>query len=107
MSDARAYDAYSREDLIRLLRERDADEAGGLRLHYKGQTPPWRIVRRVQPRRQRIEERLCCGDEAERTNLILEGENLQAMVSLYKYRAQVDLLLTDPPYNTGEDFRYN
>lgn len=32
---------------------------------------------------------------------------LQAMVSLYKYRGQVDLILTDPPYNTGRDFRYN
>lgn len=29
------------------------------------------------------------------------------MVTLYKYRGQVDLILTDPPYNTGEDFRYN
>ena len=29
------------------------------------------------------------------------------MVSLYKYRGQIDLILTDPPYNTGEDFRYN
>ena len=29
------------------------------------------------------------------------------MVSLYKYRGQVDLILTDPPYNTGKDFRYN
>jgi adenine-specific DNA-methyltransferase len=39
--------------------------------------------------------------------MIVEGENLQAMVSLYKYRGQVDLILTDPPYNTGSDFRYN
>ena len=29
------------------------------------------------------------------------------MVTLYKYRGQVDLILTDPPYNTGKDFRYN
>jgi adenine-specific DNA-methyltransferase len=29
------------------------------------------------------------------------------MVTLYKYRGQVDLILTDPPYNTGGDFRYN
>ncbi|MFD2274767.1 DNA methyltransferase [Undibacterium arcticum] len=29
------------------------------------------------------------------------------MVTLYKYRGQVDLIVTDPPYNTGEDFRYN
>jgi len=39
--------------------------------------------------------------------MIIEGENLQAMVTLYKYRGQVDLILTDPPYNTGSDFRYN
>ena len=107
MSD-RDYDRYSREELIRLLLDRDADEAGGLRLTYKGQTPPWRIVRRVQPRRQKIEAKLSIGSELDQArNMIVEGENLQAMVSLYKYRGQVDLILTDPPYNTGEDFRYN
>ena len=108
MSDTRAYASYSKEELIQLLQERDHDESGGLRLRYKGQTPPWRIVRRVQPRRQKIDPRLGAGpEEMQSRNLILEGENLQAMVSLYKYRGQVDLVLTDPPYNTGEDFRYN
>lgn len=29
------------------------------------------------------------------------------MVTLYKERGQVDLILTDPPYNTGQTFRYN
>jgi adenine-specific DNA-methyltransferase len=107
MSD-RDYDSFSREELIRLLRSRDAEEAGGLRLHYKGQTPPWRIVRKVQPRRQKIEQKLSFGSEEDQAaNLIVEGENLHAMVSLYKYRGQVDLVLTDPPYNTGSDFRYN
>jgi adenine-specific DNA-methyltransferase len=61
----------------------------------------------VQPRRQRIEEKLSFGNEAQRVSLIMEGENLQGMVSLYKYRGQVDLILTDPPYNRGTDFRYN
>lgn len=103
-----SYEQFSREELLHLLQERDADEAGGLRLTYKGQTPPWRIVRRVQPRRQKIEPKLSFGEEDDQTcNLILEGENLQGMVSLYKYRGQVDLILTDPPYNTGQDFRYN
>ena len=36
----RDYESYSREELLGMLRDRDADEAGGLRLHYKGQTPP-------------------------------------------------------------------
>jgi adenine-specific DNA-methyltransferase len=102
------YETFTREELLRLLRSRDAEESGGLRFTYKGQTPPWRIVRRVQPRRQRIEAKLSCGSEDEQScNAIIEGENLQAMVSLYKYRGQVDLILTDPPFNTGEDFRYN
>jgi len=38
---------------------------------------------------------------------VIEGENLQAMVTLYRERGQIDLILTDPPYNTGKDFRYN
>jgi adenine-specific DNA-methyltransferase len=68
----------------------------------KGQTPPWRIVRRVRPRRQKIEHDLSYGHESEQDcNLVVEGQNLQAMVSLYEYRGQVDLILTDPPYNTG------
>ena len=29
------------------------------------------------------------------------------MITLYKERGHVDLLLTDLPYNTGKDFRYN
>lgn len=102
------YTRLTRDQLIAQLEERDESERGGIRLTYKGQTPPWRIVRRVRPRRQKIETDLCIGDEADQDcNLIVEGENLQAMVSLYKYRGQVDLVLTDPPYNTGRDFRYN
>ncbi|MFY0530497.1 site-specific DNA-methyltransferase [Archangium gephyra] len=102
------YEIFRREELIQLLVQRDAEESGGIRMSYKGQTPPWQIIRRVQPRRQKIEARLSVGSEEQQSgNLLVEGENLQAMVSLYKYRGQVDLVLTDPPYNTGEDFRYN
>lgn len=104
----RDVEKMSREELIALLTDRDGDNLGGIRLTYPGQAPPWQIVRRVQPRSQRIETKLCVGSEQEQSrNLIVEGENLQALVSLYKYRGQVDLVLTDPPYNTGQDFRYN
>ncbi|WP_342152275.1 site-specific DNA-methyltransferase [Methylorubrum sp. SB2] len=102
------YDKLSREDLIRALMDRDSQDLGGIRMSYPGQRPPWQIVRQVQPRSQRIERKLCHGTEAEQCeNLVIEGENLQAMVSLYKYRGQVDLIVTDPPFNTGKDFRYN
>jgi adenine-specific DNA-methyltransferase len=46
-------------------------------------------------------------EEEQALNQVIEGENLQAMVTLYRERGQVDLILTDPPYNTGRDFRYN
>lgn len=103
-----SYDNLRREELIRILQERDSRENAGVRLSYQGQTPPWQIIRQVRPRRQKIEKRLSHGpEEHQSNNLIIEGENLQAMVSLYKYRGQIDLVLADPPYNTGQDFRYN
>ncbi len=102
------YEALPHEELIELLRRRDAEEGQGTRLRYAGQRVPWHIIRKVQPRQQRIDNKISVGPEEEQSrNLILEGENLQAMVSLYRYRGQVDLILSDPPYNTGRDFRYN
>jgi adenine-specific DNA-methyltransferase len=102
------YDNVSQAELVALLKRRDAEEGQGTRLRYSGQRAPWHIVRKVQPRQQRIDKKLSVGrEDIQSRNLILEGENLQGMVSLYRYRGQVDLILTDPPYNTGQDFRYN
>ncbi|HEY4266868.1 MAG TPA: site-specific DNA-methyltransferase [Galbitalea sp.] len=42
-------------------------------------------------------------------NLLIEGDNRQAMVSLLpQFAGKVDVVLIDPPYNTGKnDFRYS
>ena len=42
-------------------------------------------------------------------NLVIEGDNRQAMVSLFaQYQSQVDVVVIDVPYNTGKnDFRYD
>jgi adenine-specific DNA-methyltransferase len=42
-------------------------------------------------------------------NMVIEGDNLQVMVSLRpQYRSAVDVAYLDPPYNTGKnDFRYS
>lgn len=42
-------------------------------------------------------------------NRVIEGDNLQVMVSLRsQYRSRVDIAYLDPPYNTGRsDFRYS
>jgi len=107
-----AYEQLTRGDLIRLLEQHDAEraEAGkdGIIMSYTGRTAPWQIIRQVKPKLTKINQRASVGEAlAQSQNIIIDGENLSAMVTLYKYRGQVDLILTDPPYNTGEDFRYN
>jgi len=106
------YDLIPRSGLIRMLQEHDEALLGagkdGIILSYTGRTAPWQIIRLVKPKLSRIIKKLSAGDEKlQCENEIWDGENLSAMVTLYKFRGQVDLILTDPPYNTGEDFRYN
>jgi adenine-specific DNA-methyltransferase len=106
------YEQLSRAALIRLLEEHDSAllDAGkdGIIMSYTGRTAPWQIIRQVKPKLSRIVTKLSVGEEtAQSENEIWDGENLSTMVTLYKYRSQVDLILTDPPYNTGGDFRYN
>ncbi|WP_423743120.1 site-specific DNA-methyltransferase (plasmid) [Haladaptatus sp. SPP-AMP-3] len=41
-------------------------------------------------------------------NILIEGENLEAMKTLQKaYHRRVKMVYIDPPYNTGNDFIYN
>jgi adenine-specific DNA-methyltransferase len=94
---------------------RPDDEAGdeglpseGIRVGFIGKELARRLARRVQPRAVRRLAKYGAGaEEQQASNLIIEGENLQAMVTLFRERGQVDLVVTDPPYNTGKDFRYN
>ncbi|KQR18543.1 site-specific DNA-methyltransferase [Xanthomonas hortorum pv. vitians] len=106
------YEELSRAALIKLLQDHDAErfDSGkdGIVLNYTGRTAPWQIARQVKPRMFEFNKRASVGSaEEECVNELWDGENLSTMVTLYKHRGQVDLVLTDPPYNTGEDFRYN
>lgn len=94
-----------REELIEIIKTM---VNGGVSLMFHGKRTAQEIQRRVRPRATRVIKNLCVGSAEEQVkNLIIEGENLQAMVTLFKYRGQVDLIVTDPPYNTGQQFRYN
>jgi adenine-specific DNA-methyltransferase len=98
------YTHLSREELISLLEQPEQ----GVRITFSGKTNARKIARIVRPRVMQSLVKFSVGTpEQQANNRIIEGENLQAMVSLYKYRGQVDLILADPPYNTGRDFRYN
>lgn len=93
------------EQLIEMIREKTG---AGVNLSFPGKVLARQIGRRVRPRTMRTVKRLSAGDEEGRArNLLIEGDNLQALASLYRERGQIDMILTDPPYNTGGDFRYN
>lgn len=95
----------SRDELIELL---EARGEGGIYIDFSGKTNARKLARRVRPRVARTIKKYSIGPEADQArNLVVEGDNLQAMATLYRERGQVDLILTDPPYNTGNDWRYN
>lgn len=94
-----------RDDLERMVR---GLLSHGVALSFHGKRTALEIYRRVRPRVTRREPKLHVGSAADQArNMLIEGENLQAMVTLHKFRGEVDLILTDPPYNTGSNFRYN
>lgn len=100
-----ALENLDKEDLLKMVKTM---MSGGIVLNFHGKRTAQEIDKKVRPRQTRIIKELCVGTSEEQSrNMIIEGENLQAMVTLYKERGQVDLILTDPPYNTGQYFRYN
>lgn len=105
MDDTRDLEAMTREELIEALKE---SAESGVRLSFLGKQNARKLARKVRPRVARSIQKYSAGDpESQARNLVIEGDNLQSMVTLYRERGRVDLILTDPPYNTGNDFRYN
>lgn len=86
----------------------DSSDESGIRISFSGKSGARRLARLVRPRVSQNVSKLGHGTADDRArNLVIEGDNLQSMVTLYKERGFVDFVLTDPPYNTGNDFRYN
>ncbi|KLL04743.1 MAG: DNA methyltransferase [Mycoplasmataceae bacterium RV_VA103A] len=91
-----------------LENEREEFTAGGIKILFSGKANAQQVARKVKPRTLKEVSELSIGSEEEKNkNLVIEGDNLWAMVTLYQYHGKVDLIITDPPYNTGKDFRYN
>lgn len=100
------YDEYTREELLRLLRERDRKPKFGLVWerdeieHEKAINDDFVALDFVAG--------LAC-DEAPFGNFIIEGDNFDALRFLRMTHAgKVKCIYIDPPYNTGNrDFVYN
>ena len=100
------YEQYSREELLRLLRERDRKPKFGLVWerneieHDKSLNSDFVALD--------LDPAFSCGD-APYDNLIIEGDNFDALRYLRMTHAgRVKCIYIDPPYNTGNrDFIYN
>ncbi len=76
----------TKEELIDLLEDQSG---GGIRVSFSGKSNARRLARKVRPRVQRHCLDLSCGTlEEQANNLLMEGDNLQGMVTLYRERAQ-------------------
>ncbi len=105
MDDLTDLESLPIQHLVEMIREKTG---AGVNLSFPGKVLARQLGRRVRPRTMRTVKVHGAGDEDARAkNLLIEGDNLQALASLYREKGQVDLILTDPPYNTGGDFRYN
>lgn len=105
MDDLTDLELLTKDELIEMLHEQ---AEAGVNLSFPGKAAARRMARRVRPRVQRTIAKYSAGSEDQRArNVLIEGDNLHALATLYRDRGQVDLVVTDPPYNTGRDFRYN
>ena len=100
------YDQYSKDELLRLLRERDRKPKLGLvwernEIEHDNSLNDDFVALDLDPA-------LSCGD-APFENLIIEGDNFDALRYLRMTHAgRVKCIYIDPPYNTGNrDFIYN
>jgi adenine-specific DNA-methyltransferase len=105
MVDLESIELLDREDLVAMVKRM---VNGGVSLSFHGKRTAMEIAKKVRPRvTRRIKELHVGTPEEQAKNVLIEGENLQGMVTLYKYRGEIDLIIADPPYNTGQYFRYN
>lgn len=100
------YDDYSKEQLLRLLRERDRTASFGLVWERDAIDHDLSINNDFVALDWDAD--LSCGDSPH-SNMIIEGDNFDAMRALRMTHAgRVKCIYIDPPYNTGNrDFIYN
>ena len=96
-SDLGGLDLLDREDLIAMVKRM---VNGGVSLSFHGKRTAMELGRRVRPRvTRRIKDRHSGSAEQEPAHRRREPAGI---VTLYRYRGQIDLFVTDPPYNTGQ-----
>lgn len=106
------YDAFSREELIKLLQRQDkllASKKYGI--VWDGEKEPEQVVvdcAQKLPILKSVKEKDIKTTDDD-YNIMIEGDNYHALQVLnYTHKGKIDVIYIDPPYNTGnKDFVYN
>ena len=116
--------AYNKNELVRKIQslpELSNEEKSALlellRTHKKyglvWEDKPEDVEERLRselPVLREVKERAIISDDPDAPNhILIEGDNLEALVALtYTHAGKIDIIYIDPPYNTGnQDFVYN
>jgi len=95
-------------DIIELIR---AQKKYGLVWEDSPEDAEQELKSKLPILREVLERRILNDADGEHypNHILIEGENLQALVALtYMYSGKIDVIYLDPPYNTGNgDFTYN
>lgn len=107
-ASADKYADYSREQLLAEINRLKKNKKYGLVWEHKKE----QVIEDFetqQPYLQEVAEKRIENAPGEQTNLIIEGDNFEALSILnYTHAGKVDVIYIDPPYNTGnKDFIYN
>jgi len=107
-ASADKYADYSREQLLAEINRLKKNKKYGLVWEHKKE----QVIEDFetqQPHLQEVTEKRIENAPGEPTNLIIEGDNFEALSILnYTHAGKVDVIYIDPPYNTGnKDFIYN
>ena len=106
--DSDKYANFSHEELVAEIKRLKKNKKYGLVWEHKKE----QVIEDFetqQPYLKEVTEKRIENAPGEPTNLIIEGDNFEALSVLnYTHAGKVDVIYIDPPYNTGnKDFIYN
>lgn len=103
------YADFSRDELIAEINRLKKTKKYGLVWEHKKEEVIENFKAGQQPYLKEVEDKRIENAPGESTNLIIEGDNFDALSVLnYTHAGKIDVIYIDPPYNTGnKDFIYN
>lgn len=102
------YNKYSKEELIKIIKNLEKKKRYGLVWENKKEEVV-EMCKKKLPVLKEVKDKQIITDKNKPVNLLIEGDNYHALSVLnYTHAGKVDVIYIDPPYNTGnKDFIFN